>query len=100
MPTIIPSIRAKHSFAEKEGFALECGGELRPVTLQYAVYGEPNAARDNVVLVCHALSGSAEVADWWPELFSDNDFFSIAPYCVIGINILGSCYGSDRKSVV
>ena len=94
MPTIIPSVRAKYSFADKEGFALECGGELRPVTLQYAVYGELNAARDNVVLVCHALSGSAEVADWWPELFANNDFFSIDPYCVICINILGSCYGS------
>jgi len=41
-----------------------------PVTIQYAVYGELNSARDNAILVCHALSGSAEVADWWPELLT------------------------------
>jgi homoserine O-acetyltransferase len=91
---ITPAIRAKHSFAEQEGFALECGGELRPVTIQYAVYGELNAAHDNVILVCHALSGSAEVADWWPELFADNSVFNVDRYCVVCMNILGSCYGS------
>src|SRR5271157_709698 len=91
---ITAAIRAKHSFAEQEGFALECGGELRPVTIQYAVYGELNAAHDNVILVCHALSGSAEVADWWPELFADNGVFNVDRYCVICMNILGSCYGS------
>lgn len=87
-------VQGKHSFGEKEGFALECGRVLRPVTIRYAIYGELNAARDNVVLVCHALSGTAEVADWWPELFADERFLDPQRYCVIGSNILGSCYGS------
>jgi len=91
---ITPAIRAKYSFAEQEGFALECGGELRPVTIQYAVYGELNSARDNAILVCHALSGSAEVADWWPELFNADSGLNIDRYCVLCTNILGSCYGS------
>jgi homoserine O-acetyltransferase len=39
-------------------------------TLHYAVYGRLNAARDNAVLVCHALSGSALVGSWWPEIFA------------------------------
>lgn len=82
------------SFPAEEGFALESGGRLCPATVHYAVYGEPNKARDNVVLVCHALSGSAEVADWWPELVSEGGLLGIDRYCVVGINILGSCYGS------
>ena len=67
---------------------------LRPVTIRYAMYGEPNAACDNVVLVCHALSGTAEVASWWPELFEDERLFGNDRYCIVGSNILGSCYGS------
>ncbi len=93
-------IQGQHSFAEKEGFALECGRVLRPVTIRYAMYGEPNAAGDNVVLVCHALSGSAEVASWWPELFDDERLFGNGRYCVIGSNILGSCYGSTGPSAI
>ena len=44
-----------------EHLLLECGRTLAGVTLHYAVYGRLNAARDNAVLVCHALSGSAQV---------------------------------------
>ena len=52
---------------------LECGRTLANPTLRYAVYGRLNAARDNVVLVCHALSGSALVGLWWPELFGGGE---------------------------
>ena len=45
---------------------LDCGRALAAPTLHYAVYGRLNAARDNAVLVCHALSGSAQVGAWWP----------------------------------
>jgi homoserine O-acetyltransferase len=70
------------------------GGELSPVTLHYALYGQLNRQRDNAVLVCHALSGSARVADWWPELFMPGGLFDNSGFCVIGINVIGSCYGS------
>ena len=40
-------------------FKLASGGSLHSVTLRYAVYGKLNEARDNAILVCHALSGSA-----------------------------------------
>ena len=52
---------------------LECGRTLANPTLRYAVYGRLNSARDNVVLVCHALSGSALVGLWWPELFGGGE---------------------------
>jgi homoserine O-acetyltransferase/O-succinyltransferase len=81
-------------FSPGEAFSLEAGGVLPSPTLRYAVYGEPNAAGDNVIFVAHALSGSARVADWWPRLFSDGGLFHGRGDCIIGINMLGSCYGS------
>src|SRR5580700_9640725 len=57
-------------FVLDEHLLLECGRTLAGVTLHYAVYGRLNAARDNAVLVCHALSGSALVGQWWPEVFA------------------------------
>lgn len=75
-------------------FALESGGQLPNASLRYAVYGKLNDARDNALLVCHALTGSARVADWWPDLFRDGHPLDVSKHCVIGINVLGSCYGS------
>lgn len=73
---------------------LEAGGELARVTLRYAIYGRLNERRDNALLVCHALSGSARVADWWSALVGEGRAFDTSRFCVIGINVLGSCYGS------
>src|SRR5947207_8940172 len=47
-----------------EPLELECGALLRDVKIAYETYGELAPARDNVVLVCHALSGDAHAAGW------------------------------------
>jgi len=91
---IEPAVEADFTFAVDEPFRLEGGGCLQPVTLRYAVYGRLNEARDNALLVCHALSGSARIADWWPQLLGPNKPFDTTQYCVIGVNAIGSCYGS------
>src|ERR1700689_832117 len=41
---------------------LDCGRELEPVRVAYETYGTLNRRRDNVILVCHALSGDAHAA--------------------------------------
>jgi homoserine O-acetyltransferase/O-succinyltransferase len=89
-----PTVEADFTFATTEPFALERGGRLGPVTLHYAIYGDLERNRERVILVGHALSGSARVADWWPDLFGADGPFNLDHYCVLGINILGSCYGS------
>ena len=93
-----PSHEGDFTFATNEPFALLAGGALQPVTLRYAVYGRLNERRDNAILVCHALSGSARVGDWWPQLFrtpgNANGVFDLDRDCVVCANILGSCYGS------
>jgi homoserine O-acetyltransferase len=93
-----PTVEADFTFAQAEPFSLAGSGLLQPVTLRYALYGELNEARDNAILVCHALSGSARVGDWWPQLFGAESLFDTTRYCVIGINVIGSCYGSTGPS--
>ncbi|HEX7317691.1 MAG TPA: homoserine O-acetyltransferase [Pyrinomonadaceae bacterium] len=90
---IEPTFEGDCTFARDQVFRVS-GGELSPLTLRYATYGTLNVKRDNAVLVCHALSGSARVADWWPELFGAGLPFDTNRYCVIGVNVVGSCYGS------
>ena len=79
---------------------LESGRALAQATLHYAVYGRLNPARDNAVLICHALSGSARVGDWWPEIFAPGAVLSLEHDFVICINLLGSCYGSTGPGSV
>jgi homoserine O-acetyltransferase len=80
------------------GFVLERGATLAAAELQYAIFGKANPAGDNVVLVCHALSGSARVDQWWPVLL--HGLFNLERDCVICFNILGSCYGSTGPSSI
>lgn len=86
-----PTLEGDFTFAVDTPFRLDSGGELQPVSQHYAVYGK---LREQATLVCHALSGSARVADWWEAMFGRGRPFDIDRECVIGINILGSCYGS------
>ncbi|MGH9839095.1 MAG: homoserine O-acetyltransferase MetX [Blastocatellia bacterium] len=97
---ILPTYEDDFVFAEHEPFALESGGALHPVKLHYAIYGKLNEESGNAILVCHALSGSARVGDWWPQLFGDAGIFDLERDCVIGVNILGSCYGSTGPQSV
>jgi len=79
---------------------LDCGRVLTGVTLHYAVYGKLNATKDNAVLVCHALTGSALVGSWWPEIFAPGALLSQEHDFVVCINMLGSCYGSTGPGSV
>ncbi len=99
-----PAPELEGDFVLDEDLLLECGRTLVRPTLHYAVYGRLNAARDNGVLVCHALSGSALVGAWWPELFGGNSetrgIVDLRRDCVICVNLLGSCYGSTGPGSV
>jgi len=98
--TQVPVPTYEGDFVLDEHLLLECGRTLAGVTLHYAVYGRLNAARDNAVLVCHALSGSALVGAWWPEIFAPGAVLSLERDFVVCINMLGSCYGSTGPGSV
>src|SRR5664279_5251540 len=96
----IPKPTFEGDFVIDKVLSLESGEFLAYPTLHYAIYGRLNEACDNAVLVCHALSGSAQVATWWPQLFAPGGLLNLERDCVIGINIFGSCYGSTGPSSI
>ena len=75
-------------------FPLERGGELPALRIAYHTYGRMNAAGDNVVWVCHALTANSDVADWWPHTVEEGRFLDPTHYFVVCANILGSHYGT------
>jgi homoserine O-acetyltransferase len=97
---LVPAPTYEGDFVLGDHLLLECGRALAQPTLHYAVYGRLNAARDNAVLVCHALSGSALVGAWWPEILAPGGLLSLDHDFVICINMLGSCYGSTGPGSV
>ena len=76
-------------------FTLESGVILRDVPVAYSTWGVLSPNRDNALVVCHALSGSADVADWWgPLLGGAGRAFDMTRFFIVCLNSLGSPYGS------
>ncbi len=73
---------------------LSCGARLRRVTQCVTLHGKLNDRGSNAVLVPHALTGSSNVLDWWGGIVGDGKLLDPAEACIIGINVLGGCYGS------
>lgn len=80
------------------------GTTLGSVTIAYERWGTLNAAGDNAILMCHALTGDSHAAapeqpddpraGWWNPLIGPGRVFDTERYCVICANVLGGCYGS------
>lgn len=83
-----------------EDYQLESGQVLAQAQLRYRTYGQLNAAADNVVVVCHALTGNASLHAWWGDLLGDGAAFDTSKYFIVCCNILGSCYGSTSPASV
>ncbi len=81
-------------FEHKEPFALENGQSLPSIQVGYHTYGKLNAAKDNVVWVCHALTANSDPADWWKGLVGEGSIINPEKYFIVSANMLGSCYGS------
>lgn len=76
--------------------ALDGGQMLHGATLAYHLDGTLAPARDNVVLVLHALTGSADAAgDWWRFQIGAGRSIDTTRWAVLAPNLLGSCYGSS-----
>jgi homoserine O-acetyltransferase len=73
---------------------LESGETLTNVELAYNIIGNLSETKDNVVLICHGLTASSDVSDWWPEMVGDSKVFDPTVHCIICINTIGSVYGS------
>ena len=85
------------------GVTLDCGSHLATVEIALSSAGTLNAARDNVVLVCHALTGDQYVAErhpltgkpgWWARMVGPGLPIDTDRYYVLCMNVLGGCMGS------
>jgi homoserine O-acetyltransferase/O-succinyltransferase len=86
--------RTDHTFHYKTNFTLEAGSILPGFQLKYTTLGKLNHERDNVIWVCHALTGNSDFTDWWGGLFTTDGPFDPSKYFIICANMLGGCYGS------
>lgn len=106
-------------FRDEEPFTFECGQTFDGIDVAFETYGTLNKDKSNAVLVCHALTGGANVAGdasypdavinksnmlaavngslsgWWQTLIGPGKLFDTSKYFIISSNILGSCYGSS-----
>ncbi|MEN9624137.1 MAG: Homoserine O-acetyltransferase [Pseudomonadota bacterium] len=83
---------------------LQSGASIRGYSLSYETYGTLNADKSNAVLICHALNASHHVAGvyadqahnvgWWDNMIGPGKSLDTNQFFVIGVNNLGSCFGS------
>ncbi len=107
---------------------LDCGRDLHPVRVAYETYGTLSPRRDNVILVCHALSGDAHAAGvartppvestrdgfaaedrdgtqvkglgWWDGMIGPGKAFDTDHFFVVSTNLLGGCRGTTGPSSI
>ena len=84
----------QHLYQYQQPFKLESGESLPGFQLAYTTYGKLNSQRDNVVWVCHALTGNSDFTEWWPGLFGEGKVYDPADWFIVCANTLGGCYGS------
>ena len=87
-----------------EALTLQSGASIRDYHLAFETYGTLNADKSNAVLVCHALNASHHVAGvyegqpksegWWDNMIGPGKPVDTNRFFVIGVNNLGSCFGS------
>jgi homoserine O-acetyltransferase len=105
---------------------LDCGRRLEQIRIAYETYGTLSPARDNVILVCHALSGDAHAAGfarlpaaestrdgfraderdgargrglgWWDGMIGPGKAFDTNRFFVVSSNLLGGCRGTTGPS--
>jgi homoserine O-acetyltransferase len=75
-------------------FVLESGVCLPKAEVRFATFGKLNATKDNIIVVCHALTGNARLDEWWAPLLGPGKSFDTDKYFVVCANTIGSCYGS------
>lgn len=75
-------------------FITESGIRFQNPEIAYKTWGTLNEKRDNVILICHALTGHAAADEWFTGLFGEGNLCDTDKYFTICINVPGSCYGS------
>lgn len=78
-----------------EPFPLDCGMALPGVQVAYRTWGRLAPDGGNAVLVCHALTGSADADVWWSGLFGPGKALDPERDFIVCSNVLAGCYGTS-----
>ena len=85
----------------KVGFLLLESGETLPdITIAYQSWGTLNSARDNAILVNHAMTGWSDVPGWWPQMVGPGLPLDTDKYFIVCPNVIGGCQGSTGPSSI
>ena len=106
---LVRAMRARIPLPES-GLRLEKGGALPELDVAYECYGELAPARDNVIYICHALTGDAHAAGyhqpsdrkpgWWDAMIGPGKGLDTDRFHIICANILGGCMGTTGPSSI
>jgi homoserine O-acetyltransferase/O-succinyltransferase len=97
VPAYRPSTDGVMHLAHLGPYDTELGGHLPNVTLAYRTWGTLNEARDNAVIILHALTGDSLAAGdggWWEPVIGTGGPIDTDTHFVLCANILGGCQGS------
>lgn len=78
-----------------EPLELEGGATIESPVIAYRTWGQLNSDRSNAVMVCHALTGSADVDNWWGGMLGSGRALDPDRDFIICSNVIGGCYGSS-----
>ncbi|MCQ2388203.1 MAG: homoserine O-acetyltransferase [Kiritimatiellae bacterium] len=86
------------------GWRLETGGVLPQIDVAWESCGLEKPENDNVIFICHALTGDAHVAGvrpgetkpsgWWEGMVGPGRAFDTNRYRIVCANVLGGCKGT------
>ncbi len=93
----------------EEGLSLESGKFIKPLEIAYETYGTLDKRGSNAILICHALSGSANAAfwhegsrkpGWWDMYIGPGKAIDTNKFFVVCSNVIGGCYGSSGPASI
>ena len=97
-------------FVSNKPFHFESGGVIPELKIRYETYGQLNQAKDNAILICHALTGDHHCAGvyditerkrgWWNFMVGPGKPIDTNRYFVICSNVLGGCQGSTGPNSI
>lgn len=81
-----------------QDFELESGERLPEARTRYRTWGRLNKQRNNAIVVCHALTGNANLESWWGAILGPGKPLDTKKYFIFCSNVLGGCYGTSGPS--
>ena len=97
VPSYQPTQEGVLRLAQLGRVELEHGDSLENVTIAWRAWGELNAAKDNAVIILHALTGDSLAAGeggWWEPVIGPGKPIDTRDHYVVCANVLGGCQGS------